>query len=473
MGNLEVMGRLDSGSDYLMVDPEVWGEMDGELIQVPIVYVGISGKIQVLHEAKLVIFRIEDGETNYLAYPMPTAHLGIKALVPWELARELGAELRNIPKFFPGRALRSDDKKWIRGKEVFDKKKLEESQREKILLVIQDAMVENKKLPVSTRCTLKGAKFRIEIKANARPTNKPQYPICERFWEQVKQRGKEWIEKGWVKLWPPGSTPEWHSPLLAVKKVSGNKWNGSKRGIDPHKVKVFALMRRPKTGKEVQKVLGYLNFLRDFIPLYANIVGPMEGLRSAKVISNNLWKESGGEGAFELAKKVLSEAPILHNLDWTLEFFLETDTSQYGVGAILYQETEEGKRYVDFAAKAFNKAQQNYNATKRELLAGLYAMNHWRPWLLFRKFTWGLDFKAVSFINTLTNQVVLDWINIFMDFDFETRFKRGILNVLPHQLSHMYDMLQLDFGRGENLGDVEMGLLESGVKQVGSVVAVA
>ena len=113
VGDLEVMGRLDSGSDYLMVDPEVWREMEGEQIQVPIAYVGISGKIQVLHEAKLVIFRIEDGETNYLAYPMPTARLGIKALVPWELARELGAELRNIPKFFPGRALWSDDKKWI------------------------------------------------------------------------------------------------------------------------------------------------------------------------------------------------------------------------------------------------------------------------------------------------------------------------------------------------------------------------
>ena len=167
--------------------------------------------------------------------------------------------------------------------------------------------------------------------------------------------------------------------------------DSSKRGIDPHKVKVFASMWRPRTGKEVQKVLGYLNFLRDFIPLYANIVGLMEGLRSVKVILNNLWKESGGEGAFELAKKVLSEALILHNLDWSLEFFLETDASQYRVGAILYQETEEGKRYVDFAAKAFNKAQQNYNAVKRELLAGLYAMNSWRPWLLFRKFTWGFD----------------------------------------------------------------------------------
>ena len=174
VGDLEVLGRLDSGSDYLMVDPEVWGEMEGEQVQVPIAYVGISGKIQVLYEAKLVIFRIEDGETNYLAYPMPMARLGIKALVPWELARELGAELRNIPKFFPRRALRSDNKKWIRGKEVFNEKKLEESQREKILLMIWGAMSENKKLPASTRCTLKRAKFKIEIKVGARPTNKPQ-----------------------------------------------------------------------------------------------------------------------------------------------------------------------------------------------------------------------------------------------------------------------------------------------------------
>ena len=136
---------------------------------------------------------------------------------------------------------------------------------------------------------------------------------------------------------------------------------------------------------------------------HSSLYGFLEGLRSAKVILNDLWKESGGEGAFELSKKVLLEALILHNLDWSLEFFLETDASQYRVGAILYQETEEGKRNVDFAAKAFNKAQQNYNAMKRELLAGLYAMNRWRPWLLFRKFTWGLDSKAVSFINTSTN----------------------------------------------------------------------
>ena len=91
--------------------------------------------------------------------------------------------------------------------------------------------------------------------------------------------------------------------------------DGSKRGIDPHKVKVFALMWRPKTGKEVQKVLGYLNFLRDFIPLYANIVGPMEGLRSAKVISNDLWKESGGKVRLNLLRRFFLRRQF--SITWT------------------------------------------------------------------------------------------------------------------------------------------------------------
>ena len=112
-----------------------------------------------------------------------------------------------------------------------------------------------------------------------------------------------------------------------------------------------------------------------------------------------------------------------------------------------FQEVGGEKRYVDFAAKAFNKAQQNYGAAKRELLAGLFAMARWRPWLLYRRFTWGMDLKAMTFINSSTNQMVLDWINLFMEFDFVTKFKKGVLNVLPHELSHCYDLLELDFGR--------------------------
>ena len=161
--------------------------------------------------------------------------------------------------------------------------------------------------------------------------------------------------------------------------------NGDQRGVCPLKVKVFAKMQRPKTGKEVQKVLGFVNFLRDFIPLYSCVVGPLKGLRSTKKIDNDLWLSSGGKKAFDLAKEILSRAPVLSNLDWSKEFFVETDASQFRVGAVLFQKGTKGEVniYIDFATKAFNTSQQNYSAVKRELLAGMFALERWRPFLLF------------------------------------------------------------------------------------------
>ena len=73
---------------------------------------------------------------------------------------------------------------------------------------------------------------------------------------------------------------------------------------------MFSEMLRPKGGKEVQSVLGFANFLQDFIPLYANIVGPLKKLRSVKKISEEDWESSGGKKAFETLKEVLSNTPV-------------------------------------------------------------------------------------------------------------------------------------------------------------------
>ena len=51
---------------------------------------------------------------------------------------------------------------------------------------------------------------------------------------------------------------------------------------------------------------------------------------------------------------------------------------------------------------------------------------------------------------------------MFQEYDFETRFKQGVLNVLPHELSHMYEMVLLDHGRKSLIRteqDGEFGLL--------------
>ena len=123
----------------------------------------------------------------------------------------------------------SDDERWVRGEEVFEEKMLPEGERAKILEGIGDAMGRNEKLPANSTCSLEGPEYKIKIAEGAQPTYKAQYPICEKFLPQVKKRMKEWLEKGWVSLLLPDKKPDWHSPVLAVKKISGNKWNGDIR----------------------------------------------------------------------------------------------------------------------------------------------------------------------------------------------------------------------------------------------------
>ena len=215
--------------------------------------------------------------------------------------------------------------------------------------------------------------------------------------------------------------------------------DGERRCVDEKKVKIFERMREPRSGKEVMSLLGFVNFLRAYIPLYANVFGPLEKLRKLRAISEDIMEESGAREAFRSAKMILSTTPVLHNPDYDLGFIIETDASQYGVGAVLLQEDRHGeRRYIDFAAKALADAQCNYSAMKRELLAGLYAMKVWRHILVFRKFVWGMDNKALTFINECRSRVIVSWAMEFQEFDFETKFKAGVLNVLPHNLSHMY-----------------------------------
>ena len=37
-------------------------------------------------------------------------------------------------------------------------------------------------------------------------------------------------------------------------------------------------MVKPQTGKQVESLLGFLNFLRDFVPNYATITAPLDKL---------------------------------------------------------------------------------------------------------------------------------------------------------------------------------------------------
>ena len=82
---------------------------------------------------------------------------------------------------------------------------------------------------------------------------------------------------------------------------------------------------------------------------------------------------------FERFKQVLCDAVELYFPDYTLQWVIRCDASQYAVGCILFQivkkeNGEEEHQLIACASKRFSKPAQNWDAFKREAFALYFAV---------------------------------------------------------------------------------------------------
>ena len=79
---------------------------------------------------------------------------------------------------------------------------------------------------------------------------------------------------------------------------------------------------------------------------------PIHALNKSGVVFS--WTEEADK-AFKKIKKKLTSSPVISFPDFTLPFSLTTDASDRACGAILMQETADGKkRIVAVASKTFS-----------------------------------------------------------------------------------------------------------------------
>ena len=142
--------------------------------------------------------------------------------------------------------------------------------------------------------------------------------------------------------------------------------------------------------------------------------------------SSFIWTEKTQE-AFKSLKKHLASTSNLAFPDVREPFNLYTDASLTAMGAVLAQVQDGKERAFCKASKAFSRAQTNYSATKRELLAFVTFTCHFKHYLPGRKFKIVTDHPALQWLLNFKDPdgLTTRWVGKLAAFDYEVQYRQG------------------------------------------------
>ena len=136
----------------------------------------------------------------------------------------------------------------------------------------------------------------------------------------------------------------------------------------------------PTNLKELRSFIGFCNFYRMFIANFSQIAHPLHLL--TKKDQAYVWEEIQQQ-AFQELKNRLTSSPVLRLPDLSKLFFVQTDASKLGTGAVLLQKDDTGISHpCAYLSQALVGAEQNYQVYDLELLAVIRALKAWRLYLI-------------------------------------------------------------------------------------------
>ena len=118
---------------------------------------------------------------------------------------------------------------------------------------------------------------------------------------------------------------------------------------------------------------------------------------------------------------------------------LSTDWSIHGMGAVLSQVFEDGEHPIAYASRSNNPAEKNYTSFKGELLAVVWACEHFRYQLLGRAFTLHSDHEPLSFVlkSQKLSGLYARWALRLQEFQITIAYKPGPANANADIVSRM------------------------------------
>jgi hypothetical protein len=250
---------------------------------------------------------------------------------------------------------------------------------------------------------------------------------------------------------------------FSVRQVQFLGFVISPQGIemDPEKISAVLLWPKPQNARDIQVFLGLANFYRRFIKNFSKIAQPLTAMLKKNATFH--WN-ADTDIAFLRIKEQMVMGPVLRHYDSNKPCIIETDASDFALGAVCSQRSEDGALHpIAYYSRKLLPAEMNYQIYDKELLAIVSAFTHWRQYLEFSQQTTIVitDHKNLEYFKTTRNlsRRQVRWSEILSDYNFVIQYRSGKANGAADALSRRDN----PFSGGTASKTTPMTLLESGI----------
>ena len=228
--------------------------------------------------------------------------------------------------------------------------------------------------------------------------------------------------------------------MLMTREITYLGHSVSESGVRPgaHKVKAIEAWPAPKTLDEVRSFLGLCGYYRRFVDNYADVTKPLTGM--LKKGAEYVWGKEQ-QRSFRTLKQALTSYPCLGMIRPEGRLIVDTDASDYAIGAVLSQVQDGEERVLAYHSKTLNDAQTRYCTTKKELLAMKEALEVWDHYLQnpSESFLLRTDHAALKWLTTMAikDRTLSRWAQYLAEYNFECEHRPGREHINADSLSRV------------------------------------
>ena len=193
---------------------------------------------------------------------------------------------------------------------------------------------------------------------------------------------------------------------------------------DPSKTHAVKTWPVPQNIKDVRSFLGLCSYYRRFVHKFADIARPLHKLTEAN--KKFVWGEDCQQ-AFDKLKRALTSSDVLSYPSDEGQFILDTDASNFGLGAVLSQEQNGEIKVISFFSKTFSATERRYCVTRRELLAIIKSVKHFHHYLYGKTFKVRTDHGSLTWLLNFKNPEgqLARWLELLSSYDFKIEYRAG------------------------------------------------